>query len=115
MTDGVTLTIYNLLGQDVVRLVDQVQPPGRYEVVCHGTNGRGAGVASGISLETAKEVQPDHYVLYFNGCYDPHASRGIVGNEVTECRLAAQPVFRKGSVLQRSFRSTQGRTVHASD
>ena len=46
----VTLTIYNLLGQEVVRLVDQVQPPGRYEVVWHGNNSRGAGVASGIYL-----------------------------------------------------------------
>ena len=46
----ITLTIYNTLGQEVIRPVDQVQPVGRYEVVWHGTNGRGAGVASGIYL-----------------------------------------------------------------
>ncbi len=46
----VTLTIYNLLGQEVVRLMDQVQAAGRYEVVWHGVNSRGAGVASGVYL-----------------------------------------------------------------
>ena len=46
----VTLTIYNLLGQEVVRLMDQVQAAGRYEAVWHGTNSRGAGVASGVYL-----------------------------------------------------------------
>jgi hypothetical protein len=46
----ITLTIYNLLGQEVVRLVDQVQAAGRYEAVWHSTNGRGADVASGIYL-----------------------------------------------------------------
>ena len=30
--------------------MDQVQPVGRYGVVWHGTNGCGAGVASGIYL-----------------------------------------------------------------
>ena len=46
----ITLTIYNLLGQKVIRLVDQVQAAGRYEAVWHGVNSRGAGVASGIYL-----------------------------------------------------------------
>ena len=46
----ITLTIYNLLGQEVVRLVDQVQAAGRYEAVWNGTNLTGAGVASGIYL-----------------------------------------------------------------
>ena len=45
-----TLTIYNLLGQEVVRLIDQVQAAGRYEAVWHGVNSRGAGVSSGIYL-----------------------------------------------------------------
>ena len=44
------LTVYNLLGQEIVRLVDQVQAAGRYEVVWNGTNITGAGVASGICL-----------------------------------------------------------------
>jgi hypothetical protein len=46
----ITLTVYNLLGQEVVRLVDQVQAAGRYEAVWTGINSRGAGVASGIYL-----------------------------------------------------------------
>ena len=46
----ITLTIYNLLGQKVIRLVDQVQAAGRYEVVWHGNNSRGVGVASGVYL-----------------------------------------------------------------
>jgi len=46
----ITLTVYNLLGQEVVRLMDQVQAAGRYEVVWHGVNTRGAGVASGVYL-----------------------------------------------------------------
>jgi len=46
----ITLTIYNLLGQKVIRLVDQVQAAGRYEAVWNGTNLTGAGVASGIYL-----------------------------------------------------------------
>ena len=44
------MTIYNLLGQKVILLVDQVQAAGRYEAVWNGTNLMGAGVASGIYL-----------------------------------------------------------------
>ena len=46
----VTITLHNLLGQEVVRLVDEVRTPGRYEVVWNGRNARGQGVASGIYL-----------------------------------------------------------------
>jgi hypothetical protein len=46
----ITLTVYNLLGQEVVRLVDQVQAAGHYEAVWNGTNITGAGVSSGIYL-----------------------------------------------------------------
>ncbi len=46
----ITFTVYHLLGQQVVRLVDQVQAVGRYEAVWNGTNITGAGVASGIHL-----------------------------------------------------------------
>ena len=46
----ITLTIYNLLGQKVIWLVDQAQAAGRYEAVWHGVNSRGAGVASGVYL-----------------------------------------------------------------
>jgi flagellar hook assembly protein FlgD len=44
----VTLTVYNLLGQEVSRLVDEVKTPGRYTAVWDGRIRRGEGVASGV-------------------------------------------------------------------
>ena len=46
----ITLTIYNLLGQEVARLVDQVQTPGHYRAFWYGRNARGQAVASGVYL-----------------------------------------------------------------
>lgn len=46
----ITLTVYNLLGQEVIRLVDRVQAPGRYRIVWHGRNARGQSVASGVYM-----------------------------------------------------------------
>jgi flagellar hook assembly protein FlgD len=46
----ITLTIYNLLGQEVMRLIDGMKAAGRYEVVWHGVNSRSAGVASEVYL-----------------------------------------------------------------
>ena len=46
----IQLTIYNLLGQEVVRLVDQVQAAGRYQITWNAVNGQGASVASGVYL-----------------------------------------------------------------
>lgn len=45
-----TLTVFNILGQEVIRLVDEVKPAGRYSVVWNGTNVRGQGVASGVYM-----------------------------------------------------------------
>jgi len=45
-----TLKIYNILGEEVVTLVDERQRPGSYRVVWDGRNGEGNGVASGIYL-----------------------------------------------------------------
>lgn len=44
----VTLTIHNILGQEVARLVDGVQPAGYREVTWDGTNMKGMPVASGL-------------------------------------------------------------------
>jgi Tol biopolymer transport system component len=44
----ITLIVYNLLGQEVARLVDGVKSPGRYEVTWDGRNAQGVGVASGV-------------------------------------------------------------------
>ncbi|MBI4552274.1 MAG: T9SS type A sorting domain-containing protein [Candidatus Latescibacteria bacterium] len=46
----IVLAVYNLLGQEVIRLVDADQQPGRYEVVWAGRTGQGLSVASGVYL-----------------------------------------------------------------
>jgi flagellar hook assembly protein FlgD len=46
----VTLTMYNLLGQEIIRLVDQVQPAGPYAVTWNGRNTQGVSVASGVYM-----------------------------------------------------------------
>ena len=47
--DGhVTLTVYNELGQEVIRLLDENQPAGRYAVQFSGTDGKGVALSSGI-------------------------------------------------------------------
>ena len=46
----ITLTVYNLLGQEVARLVDEAQSPGRYRAVWQGRNADGQAVASGVYL-----------------------------------------------------------------
>ena len=46
----ITLTIYNVLGQEVIRLVDQVQVAGQYEVAWNASNARGGRVSSGVYL-----------------------------------------------------------------
>ena len=49
-TAHVTLTIYNVLGQEVVRLLNEQRLPGRYEVVWNGRNAHGVGVSTGIYM-----------------------------------------------------------------
>ena len=44
----VTLRVYNVLGQEVARLVDGVQSAGRYEVRWNGRNDAGLDLSSGI-------------------------------------------------------------------
>jgi hypothetical protein len=44
----VRLSIYNILGQEVRRLVDGVHEPGRYTVVWNGKDSRGHAVSSGV-------------------------------------------------------------------
>jgi hypothetical protein len=45
-----TLVVYNLLGQEVVRLVDQVQQSGRYTATWNAVNTQGHTVASGVYM-----------------------------------------------------------------
>ena len=44
----ITLVVYNMIGQEVIRLVDAYHTPGRYSAFWHGRNAQGRGVASGI-------------------------------------------------------------------
>jgi len=47
---AVSLKIYNILGEEVITLVDQEQRAGRYEVVWDGRNNQGKEVANGVYL-----------------------------------------------------------------
>jgi len=49
-TDKVTLKIYDLLGQEVLTLVNSVQPTGSYEISWDGKNKMDQPVANGIYL-----------------------------------------------------------------
>jgi flagellar hook assembly protein FlgD len=46
----VTIKVYNMLGQLVTTLVDDLQSAGQKSVVWNGTNDVGAGVSSGIYI-----------------------------------------------------------------
>jgi hypothetical protein len=50
----VTLVVYNILGQVVKSLVQNVQPAGNYAVRWDGTNDRGTGVSSGMYIYRLK-------------------------------------------------------------
>ena len=62
----VELVIYNALGQEVARLVDQVQQPGDYRVAWDGRDDAGRPVGSGVymyRLESAPHVQVRRMVV----------------------------------------------------
>ena len=46
----ITLAVYNVLGQEVVRLVNSVQQAGRYTVMWDARNAQGQAVSSGVYL-----------------------------------------------------------------
>jgi flagellar hook assembly protein FlgD len=45
---NVRLTIYNMLGQQVISLVSETLPAGRHEAEWNGRSADGAGLASGM-------------------------------------------------------------------
>jgi len=53
----VRLTIFNVLGQEIVRLVDGMRPAGHYEIAWNGFCGNGDVAASGIYLY---RLETDH-------------------------------------------------------
>jgi len=61
----VTLSIYNILGQEVVRLVDAEQMPGFYAISWNGKDAFGRNVASGVYLYRiqAGEFNQTHKML----------------------------------------------------
>lgn len=61
----VTLSVYNVLGQEVVRLVDAEQMPGFYAIRWNGKNAQGLNVASGVYLYRiqAGEFKQTHKML----------------------------------------------------
>ncbi|MFA5728138.1 MAG: right-handed parallel beta-helix repeat-containing protein [Candidatus Neomarinimicrobiota bacterium] len=50
----VILTIYDIVGREIIRLVDNIQPAGSLKVTWHGKNGFGQIVPSGIYLYSLK-------------------------------------------------------------
>jgi len=62
----VTLTVYNTLGQEIVRLADGVQEAGFHVLEWNGTNAQGRNVASGVyfyRLTAGKETITKRMVL----------------------------------------------------
>ncbi len=55
----VVLTVYNVTGQQVKRLVDKLEGPGYYSILWDGTDDFGRGVASGVYLY---RLQTDKFV-----------------------------------------------------
>ena len=48
LDESVTITVHNVAGQEVARLVDQVLDPGSYHVTWDGTDSQGVKVGSGV-------------------------------------------------------------------
>nr|NIR52830.1 M20/M25/M40 family metallo-hydrolase [candidate division KSB1 bacterium]NIR70429.1 M20/M25/M40 family metallo-hydrolase [candidate division KSB1 bacterium]NIS28100.1 M20/M25/M40 family metallo-hydrolase [candidate division KSB1 bacterium]NIT74980.1 M20/M25/M40 family metallo-hydrolase [candidate division KSB1 bacterium]NIU28784.1 M20/M25/M40 family metallo-hydrolase [candidate division KSB1 bacterium] len=51
---NVKLSIYNLQGQEVINLVDQLQPAGEYSLVWNGKDAQGQNLSSGMYLYSLK-------------------------------------------------------------
>jgi flagellar hook assembly protein FlgD len=54
---AVSIKIFNILGQKVRTLVDNVQPAGTYSIRWDGANDRGARVPSGVYFYQMKSVE----------------------------------------------------------
>ena len=48
VTAHVTISIFNILGQETARLVDEIKPAGSYSIVWNGVDSYGQKVSSGI-------------------------------------------------------------------
>lgn len=57
-TSRVRLTVYNIRGQTITTLVDDIKGPGRHEQTWNGSNDRGSQVASGVYFY---RLETDHY------------------------------------------------------
>jgi len=62
----VTLTVYNVLGQEIATLVDESQAAGSHRAIWHGTDKQGRPVSSGVylyRLSTEKFMQSKKMIL----------------------------------------------------
>jgi flagellar hook assembly protein FlgD len=60
----VVLTIYDILGREVVRLLDETQEPGSKSVMWNGRNAAGSSVSSGAyfyMLEAASDESAERF------------------------------------------------------
>ncbi len=65
-TEQVSLKVYNILGQEVITLVDELQDAGYKQIVWNGRDSYGSQVASGVyiyRLQTDKFVQSKKMIL----------------------------------------------------
>ena len=56
---NIRIVVYDLLGREVVRLVDQHLEPGVHQVILNGRDAKGRGLLTGIFI--ARLGTPDHY------------------------------------------------------
>ena len=76
----ITLVVYNVLGQKVVRLVDEFKQPGRYIAIWQGRNLNGIGVSSGVyfyRLSTSTGFVKSKRMTLLKKAYDEFGERVI--------------------------------------
>jgi flagellar hook assembly protein FlgD len=60
----VTVTIYNILGQEVVTLVDEEQTNGHHLAEWNGTSSAGLSVSSGVYFYRVEARQPGGQFMF---------------------------------------------------
>jgi hypothetical protein len=63
---NVTLKIYNILGQEIITLVDEQKNPGTYQTIWNSRNSAGAQVASGVYIYSLVARSASNATTYTN-------------------------------------------------